>query len=209
MTLDLEPIGREIFHPFTGELLDLSSMTLEHLAHLSRDMQAYREQITEFEEALSDALLAHLDASAEWTQRVGSPTDEVQLEIKAPSPAAGTEGYLEDVLEGKLQTLVGAETITPSAASKACKRQLVLTLGVPWDANLQDLAETVKDPEAVIQIAGVRVDVVKADASVKYATAGINALRKVPGTAEALDAAKVDKPAPPRKARVTVKGRGA
>jgi hypothetical protein len=208
MTLDLEPIGREIVHPITGELLDLSSLTFEHLAHLGRDMQVYRERVTEFEEALSDALLAHLDASAEWTQRVGSPTDEVQLEIKAPSPEAGTEAYLEDVLEEKLHALIMAETITPSAASKACKRQLMLTLGVPWDANLQDLAGTVKDPQAVIQIAGVRVDVVKADASVRAVAAGIKALRKIPGTADALDAAKVYHAPPSRKARVTVTASG-
>ena len=205
--LDLEPLGREIVHPVTGELLDLSSESLEQLADRDRELQAHRGRLDEFAEALSDALLAHLDSAAEWTQRVGDPTGGFQYEIKAASPTAGTEGYLEDVLEEKLQALIAAETVKPSAASKALKRHLLLTLAVPWTADLEDLARAVGDPEAVIEVNGVTVEVVKAEASRRTVAAGINALRKVPGTSEALDAAKVYRPAPPRKARVTVKMR--
>ena len=87
--LDLEPLGREIVHPVTGELLDLHSESLEQLADRDRELQAHRGRLDEFAEALSNALLAHLDGAAEWTQRVGDPTGEFQYENKAASPTAG------------------------------------------------------------------------------------------------------------------------
>jgi hypothetical protein len=208
-SLELEPVGREVVHPVTGELLDLASESVERLAELTVDLQADRTNLNAFELAVSDALVDRLDRSAQWTLRVGDPTGDRQYEVKAPSPTAGTTAYLDDVLESELQTLVIAGTITPDAASNACKRHLVLTLAAPWGVRLQDLADSVTAPETVIEIGGVTVDVVKADASVKAATAGINALRKVPGTSDALDAATTSQPAPPRRARVTVKGRGA
>lgn len=205
-TTDLATQALQVMHPVTGELLDLATLDTESVAELAVEMQEHRAQLAGFERALSDTLVAHLDRSALWTQRVGDPTGPRQLEIKAPSPEAGAS-YPADTLVPALRSLIRAGVITPEAASKACVRQLTLGLAVPWDADLSELAETVKGA-IDIQIAGVAVDVVAAEPVERPVQAGIKALCKIPGAAEELDRVKVTVPQGARRASVKVKVRG-
>jgi hypothetical protein len=205
--LELEPLGREIVHPVTGEILDLSSESVERLAELTVDLQKDRENIAAFDQALSDALLAHLDRSALWTQRVGDPTGDVQYELKAPSPTAGTESYRLDLLHDALSLLIDAGVISETAASGAMQRRLVLELDVPWRADLPNMAAAVKDAIG-ITVADIEVKVARAEPSCQPSVAGIKALRKIPGAGAALDEALVAQDPPRRRVKVTVKTRG-
>ncbi len=204
--VELQHRDSQVVHPVTGELLNLDGESPLGLALLASEAQDYRAALADFERALGDRLLEHLDASAKWTMRVGEPTDDVQFEITAPSPTAGTESYPVDTLETQLRLLIDNRTITPDAASGACKRHLVLTLEVPWGVDVHALAENAKGVR--FHIAGSDVAVLKADVALKAVAAGITALRKVPGTANALDAARRITPAGVRKVKVTMKGPG-
>jgi hypothetical protein len=204
---ELAPRPVEVMHPVTGELLNLAQESLDRLAGIVVGLQEHRARLADFERQVNDVMVAHLDRAASWTARVGDPTGERQFEIKAPSPEAGQAVYRSDTLVPALKALVDAGAISPEAASKACARQLVLSLAVPWGANLDELAETVQDAIG-IQIAGVEVDVVSASPSERPVQAGIKALRKIPGVAEALDRVKVTPEPGPRRATVKVKVRG-
>lgn len=205
--VDLVPRGVEVTHPVTGELLEVAALDAEDVAELAVEMQEHRARVADFEQTLNDRLVGLLDRSAKWTMRVGDPTGHRQIEIKAPSPEAGQAVYPADELVPVLKALVEAEMITSEAATKACARQLVLSVAVPWDADLDELAETVKDAIG-IQIAGVEVDVVAATPVAKPLQAGIKALCKIPGVAAKLDEVKVTSEQGPRRATVKVKMRG-
>jgi hypothetical protein len=197
----------EVTHPVTGEVLNLAEESLEQLAEMIVDLQEHRVRLADFERAVSDVMVAYLDRSALWTMRVGDPTGARQLEIKAPSPEAGQAAYPVDALVPMLKSLIADGVISPDAASKACARQLTLSLEVPWDADLTELADTVKGAVG-IQIAGVAVDVVAASPVEKPIQAGIKALRKIPGAVDELDRVKVTLDQGPRRATVKVKVRG-
>lgn len=188
----------------TGEVIAIADASTEDLARFMANQQDLRGELSDAEAAVSAELVSRLDAGATWTLRVGDPKD-VQYEITAPSPTAGTEQYPAALLEPKLAGLIAKGTITTGAASKACKRQLTVTFDVPWTGDPRELAGSVQVPGTQITIGGVEVSVAKAEASVKPVAAGIGALRKVPGTAEALDAVKHISPQGQRRAKVTVK----
>lgn len=193
-------------HPVTGELLDLGAMSIEEVAEHAGALQDHRARLAEFDDALGAALLADLDRMAEWTVRVGDPTDR-QWEIMSSSPTAGTETYPADLLKDALATLVAESVLSPEAASRALKRRLTLELAVPWDADLVALADEVKGAIG-IQIAGVEVEVVSASPAERAVASGIAALRKIPGVSETLDGAKVTVAQGKRRVTVTLKTRG-
>jgi hypothetical protein len=201
-TVEKRP-SRDVIDLKTGEVVDLVSAPTERVAELATNMADVRAQIGEVEQAISMELVTRLDRSATWTLRVGDPT-RAQWEITAPSPAAGTEAYPPDALVAALDDLLAGGVITVQAASKACKRQVVLTVDVSWGADPDELAGTLKAATGV-DIAGVPVDVVKAEPSTRPVATGIAALRKIPGTAALLDEAKVTQPPPPRRAKVVRK----
>jgi hypothetical protein len=201
-TVEKRP-SRNVIDLKTGEVVDLVSAPTERVAELATNMADVRARIGEVEQAISMELVTRLDRSATWTLRVGDPT-RAQWEITAPSPAAGTEAYPPDALVGALDDLLAGGVITLQAASKACKRQLVITLDVPWGNDPAELADMLRSA-ANVEIAGVRVDVVKADPSTRPVAAGIAALRKIPGTTALLDEAKVTQPPPARRAKVVRK----
>jgi hypothetical protein len=176
-------------------MLALAGMETAGLVELITSAQEFHRRLAEFERAVSDEILRHLDQNATWTLRVGD------YEVKAPSPTAGTESYPPDALETELAGLIEEGVISDSAATKACQRRLVLELAVPWSASHRDLAKTVKDA-IEIEVAGVPVKVLKAEPGTRPVAAGISALRKVAGTSEALDRAKVLQPQGARKTTV-------
>lgn len=206
-SVDLVPRTAQVAHPVTGELLSLAEESLEQLAVIVVGLQEHRARVADFERDVNEVMVAHLDRAASWTVRVGDPRGERQFEIKAPSPEAGQAVYPVDELVPALKALIAADAITPEAASKACGRQLTLSLAVPWDADLDELAETVKGAIG-IQIAGVEVDVAAATPVVKPLQVGIKALCKIPGVAKKLDEVKVTPEQGPRRATVKVKVRG-
>jgi hypothetical protein len=203
--LELEPLGREIVHPVTGEILDLENESVEGLAERVVDLQDYRERIGNFDRALNDALLERLDADASWTMRVGDPTGDRQFEIKAASPSAGTELYPPDALERELRVLVERGIISELAASKALKRQVIATLTVPLDLDLKDVAKAIDGN--TYEYDGRDLEFVSCDQRQVSVVSGINALRKSPVIAEALDAAMVVQSPPTRRVKVTVRNR--
>jgi hypothetical protein len=194
-----------VLHPRTGELLAIQTAETEQLAEWRTSVDEARDALAEAEAMVSDELVRRLDRNAEWTLRVGDPKDR-QWEIKAPSPTAGTESYPPDLLRAELNNLVGLDVISEEAAQGALKRQLLLTLSVPWDADLRVLVEQLKGAVGV-QVADVEVDVVSADASERPIASGINRLRKISGAVKALDRARVEQPAGRRRASVKLKTR--
>jgi hypothetical protein len=200
---ELQPAGPTVVDRVTGEVLSVRDASIEQLAEFTTHCQQVKQEIGDAERVVSDELLDRLDKSASWTQRAGL------YELKAPSPTAGTETYPPDMLRDVLARLVDAGTISEEAAKNALQRRLVLELDVPWQADPAVLATAVKGA-ITIQVADVVVGVVKAEAATRVSTAGIKAVRKVPGTTDALDAAKLTQPAGARRVKVTRKSsRGA
>lgn len=194
-----------VLHPRTGELLAIQTAETGQLAEWHTSLDEVRDRLAEAEMMVSDELVRRLDRRAEWTLRVGDPKDR-QWEIKSTSPTAGTESYPPGLLRQELNGLVEQDVISEQAAQGALRRQLLLTVAVPWAADLQALVEQLKGAVG-IQIAGVKVDAISADVSERPVASGINKLRKVPGACEALDRAKVAQSPSRRRATVKLKTR--
>lgn len=171
----------------TGEVLDVRESSDEDLAVFIDNLDELRAELAEAQAIVDGELLSRLDRSASWTRRVR--VGDVEYEISAPSPDAGTEAYDEHDLEGELRKLVERGTIDESAAALALERTLSLQLRVPLDADLQALVDAVKHATD-IELAGVAVEPLKVDASRSVKLGGVAKLRKVDGTGAALDRAK-------------------
>jgi hypothetical protein len=195
-----EPSTELTINPATGEALDLTTASTGQLARVISELGSTRHRLAEFERTIEDALVEHMDREAMFTLRVDD--GDQHFEVKAPSPTAGTTVYLPDMLETELDGLVEAGTITPDAAARALHRRLILELGCPWDADPHDLARQVKEALS-IEIAGIEVKVERAEAKIAPVASAIAALRKIPGSIDALEKAKREQP--PGKRRVTVK----
>lgn len=188
--------------PHTGEVIDLREAPTEMLAAVALEAQRTKREWSEFETMISEEVIRRLDADAVWTMRL--EINGEQVEIKAPSPTAGTEVYPEDSLEAELQGLVDDRIVSPEAASRALHRRIVLELGVPWESDPRELARNVSEALS-IEVAGVQVKVERSEARLTPVVSAINALRKIEATREALDRAKrIDEPLR-RKATVKVK----
>lgn len=183
-----------------GEALDIPSATTERLAQAISDIGDARDRLRELEALVGGELLTRLDRDACWTLRVGDPTGDVQYEMKAPSPEAGTESYPEHELEPVLRLLLDAGSISTDAATSALKRSLAVEFSVPWDAAPEEIADGLEG--ATIQIAGHEVMVLSVKPQRKAVKAGIIKLRKIPGVAEYVDEAKRTE-TPERKVKVT------
>lgn len=186
----------------TGEVIDVGASTDAELAVFIDNLSELRAELAEAEAIVSGELLARLDRSASWTRRVR--VGDREFEIKAPSPDAGTEAYDASLLERELRKLVERRTIDEDGAVQALDRTLTLTVRVPLGVELDQLVEAIKyEPEPKLGDQPVAVVSVAASRSVKLG--GVAKLRKVDGTGAALDRAKMTKPAPARRAKVTQK----
>ena len=195
-TTDLTVIDR-----VTGELLDLTSASPLQIAEFIDHMDVIRSELSEHDTLARHELVRRLDMNGKWTLRVGEPTDDMQYEIKAPSPTAGTDGYPPADLEAALLLLLDDDVISETGADSALDRHLVVTARVAFSDDLDQLANTVRDAVGVV-IAGATVDVIDAAAIRKPRKAGITALRKVPGVAGVLDEVVVVTPVGSRRASV-------
>jgi hypothetical protein len=190
----------------TGEMLDPKEAETVRLAQFVTNLGQLRKELAEAERIISDELVSRLDRDACWTAHVAD--GENAWEIKAPSPTAGTTVYPEDLLETELETLVQDGLISRDAAAKALHRRIILELGVPWDADPREIARKIKEALS-IEVADVQVNVERVEARITTVTSGINALRKVPGTSDALDKAKRTQAVATRRATVKLKGQSA
>lgn len=188
-----------VHNPATGEVIDLRSADTEQLASVLDGVADMTGRLRDFAAIIDAELLDRLDRGAKWTLRVGDPASGHQFEIKAPSPDAGTEAYDTEQLEAELSTLIADGVIAEPAAEGALERTVTLTVRVPFG---HELAALVKALSGVDAIAGVPCEPTGVTSARKVALRGVHALRKVPGTGEALDRAKVDPPAPPRRVKV-------
>lgn len=164
-----------------AELADASPPDLSAIIVQTEEVRA---ALGELDAAARAELLRHLDRSGVWTKRYGDVEDGVQYEVKAPSPTAGVDGYDESELEGQLRALIAEDVINHEGAGKALKRTVTLELGVGLDDDLEALARKLEGGK--IRIAGVEVTTLKVTAQRSVILSGVNALLKVPGTAEAL-----------------------
>ena len=176
------PTAVIVMSPATGEVLDLTTEPEEVLAEAHVVADEHVDTLRDFTARLRDELLVRLDRTAVWTHRVGDPTD-VQYEIKAPSPTAGTESFDAIELKARLRDLVRDRVIDEAAAGRALERTITVTFTVPLGHDVDALANLVRD---VDHIAGAPVGVKSVSAARSPVKAGIAALRKVPGTTDVL-----------------------
>lgn len=189
--------GQALMHPVTGEVIDLRHASLAQIAEMAVETQDIGARLRDFQQELNDALLDHLDQNAMWTMRVGD------IEITAKSPSAGTTVYPSGDLERELTALVERGTITLDAAGKALKRQVTLTLDIPLHLPLKETADGLS--RITVSLGENELPIAKVDYDARSVDSGIKALRKVPGTAAALDRAMATKPVGERRAKVVVK----
>lgn len=192
----LQSAGPTVVDRTTGEILSVREASIEQLAEFLVNQQEFRAALTDAEETVAAETLERMDRAAQWTHRVG------EYELKAPSPTAGTETYLPDVLRDVLARLVSTDKIDENAAGKALRRTLALELEVPWDEDPAAMADKLRQAIA-IHVAGVEVTVLKAEPASRVSAAGVKALRKVPGVSEKLDEALAVAAAPKRRVKVT------
>lgn len=187
------------------KLLEMKALLPEaapvDLSHIIVQVGEVRDALAELDSAARAELLRHLDQSGVWTKRYGDVEDGVQYEVKAPSPTAGVDGYDESELEGQLRALIAEGVINHEGAGQALKRTVTLELGVGLDDDLEALARKLEGGK--IRIAGVEVTTLKVTAHRSAVLSGVNALLKVPGTAEAI--AKAYRKRTPSGRRPTVK----
>jgi hypothetical protein len=187
------PTSTALVHPATAEILDLANAETEQLATAIAEADMLQGRLRDFTGAVSDELLARMDRGASWTVRAGG------YEITAPSPDAGTSGFDADALEAGLSGLVADGTVSADAAAAALERTVTVTLRVPFGTPLGDVAGFLRTVES---IAGVRVWPLRVETARRVLARGVNQLRKVPGCAAAVDAARERREPPARRVKV-------
>lgn len=206
-TTEVTTTATTVVVPITGEVLDLADATLQQLAWAAHWFDEASNQFAAERERVARALLAQVDKTTVYTHRVGDPSADYQLEVKAASPDAGTVGFDTELLELALRDALDRDVITEDAAAGALKRQVTVTFRVPFDANIDDVAGALRDAEkagAAVEVAGhpVRIDAVTTTRDAQKA--GINRLRKLPALKADVEACEVPRTPPARKPRVTV-----
>jgi hypothetical protein len=196
-TTDLTVIDRH-----TGEIIDVEKADTERLAAFDAGVADLISELQEARGIVSSELVRRLDRSANWTLRVGDPKGDVQYEITAPSPRAGTTTYPPLDLERELRQLVERKVIDEAAAAGALERTVTLTLDVPLAADLDGVVRSLQRPDVTFDLDGATCKLIKADGGRKSRVQGINRLAKVPGTAAALDRVKFTEPVSGRRATI-------
>jgi hypothetical protein len=190
----------------TGELVDVKDASTEDLAGFMTDRQQEREERATAEQIVNEELIARMDQALNWTLRVGDVREGDAWEIKAPSPAAGTEAYPPELLEPELNGLIILGLISEEGAEAALKRTLAIEVSVPWGTDPDEIALVLKGALGV-DMAGHKVDVLSATSNRRVVAAGVTRLAKLSGTADALARAVVKRDPPQRRAKVTLKSR--
>lgn len=203
-----KPDPVRLLDPRTGELLelDVTEASTEELAATALEVvQEQQGYLAAVQRAIELELLRRLDKSGAWTKRVGDP-QEVQYEITAPSPTAGTVSYDLATLRSGLLELLERDEIDEEAASAALTRTIAIEATVPTGIDLGLLVEKL---EGVTEIAGIPVRDPKIGKSEKIPKAGIKRLTAMGGDAAKLvEKAKTILPAGSRRVKITAKRKG-
>ena len=187
--------------PGLGLAIDLARAEPLLLAEAVDELAAMRSEMTEAEAVLRKELVTRLDRTGKWTQRYRH--GDVEYEVKAPSPDAGTTSYDAQALEERLREHVAARDLDPEAADAALERTVTLTLKVPigLDTTPEKLADALQGAEE-ITIAGHPVQLHEVSWARKVKQAGMNALAKIPAAKDTVEAVTVSLPPTDRKATV-------
>jgi putative NIF3 family GTP cyclohydrolase 1 type 2 len=194
-----EPETLAVPDPKTGELVELKTATWSTLALLHGNLDEHREQVAAAADLVSREMVARLDKRGSWTHRV-SHGDQC-FEITAPSPDAGSEEIVVDVLEAELRALLAADRIEAEAATAALERKLTLTLSVPLEADIEAIAKAVREAREIV-LAGVQVVPLKVEPVRSAKKAGVKAIAKIPGCKAAMERAVRKVPGGARRAKV-------
>lgn len=197
MTAQTEERALEVLDRKSGELIDVKKAHLPRLAQFFVNLDELRAQLTDAEEVVQAEVLGRLDRSGKWTEHV-STGEGYLVDLKAPSPAAGTVAYDVDTLEKTLQQLVDDVVIDRQAAERALERTVTVTFAIPWGEQLDDVVEKAKQDERVVDVLTSR----------KAVKGGISAIEKLgPAVIDALEAAR--RRVPQGRRRVSFKWRKA
>lgn len=200
MSTDTKSTDLVVVNRLTGEQIDVRTADTEALGRFELAAQDVTEELRVSRDIVNQELVARLDRGLSWTLRLGDPRQS-QVEITAPSPTAGTTTYPELLLERELQGLAVRGIVSEEGAAQALERKLVVTFGVPLDADLDELAA--EAAATLVVNLGNRVLVVEDARPVrKSIAAGVRKLAKLPGTAAAIKRATDVKGVRSRKARV-------
>lgn len=171
-----------LYNPASGEVLTVAVETAddEQLADvLEATIPDIAEQLKDAKETVGREVLARLDRSGRWTRRVGNPKN-VQWEISAPSPVAGTETVDVDVLSDVIDEALDERIIDQSAAGAALVRTVHVTFLVGSDAEAKEIIDTAQQDDRII----------RAEASRRVSAAGVRALEKIPAMRDRVALAK-------------------
>lgn len=199
-TTEEQTTSSALIVPGLGLAIDLARAEPLLLAEAVDEIAALKGEMSDAETVLREELVRRLDRSGQWTRRYRH--GDVEYEVKAPSPDAGTTSYNAALLEEKLRQHVAAEEIDADAADGALERTVTVTFRVPITADSLDaVADAVKGATQVT-LGGVEVEVADVSSQRKVKAAGMNALAKIPATKATVDEATVTLPSPQRKATV-------
>lgn len=184
-------------HPLTGEALELANATDEQLIDFVEACEDAANFAKELKSRASTEFVERLDRSGEWTRRVKIGNDT--YEIKAPSPTAGTESFDDEAVIAAVHQLVEQNVIDESAAGKTVRHAVTVTFVTGSEKEAAEIESEAKRDHRYPNV----------ERSKTIAKTGINALLKIPGARESIEACKrVSEPksAAERKATVKVKG---
>lgn len=208
MTQEMTKAGTEVelLDVRSGEVLrfDVREAPDELLAEAIHDVvDAGVSAFQAADAAMRAELLRRLDKSGAWTRRVREDGADVEYEVKAPSPSAGTITFDLDVVRDGLRDLVDQDVVDEQAAGAALERTISLVATVPLDCDLDELAGKLSFLEAVADVPVTGVKVAPAERVVK---GGMDRLVKIGGKAAELVAnATRTGPTPTRRVKVSAK----
>lgn len=108
--------GVELWHPDTGEVIDLRSASASQLAEWLTAIREWESKTREAKSLVSIELHERFDRAAKWSIR----EDGFLVSGESPERIEYDPALLRDVLG----TLVDANSITPDAADAALKREV-------------------------------------------------------------------------------------
>lgn len=167
MSTDLQPLDlitpQGVMNPDTGELVALADLPTPALARVlglvQHSIDQHLNALYEAKRLLGGEMIERMDRQGEWT--VHAPG----VEVRAPSPSAGTVEWDAEKLERLLDELVEEGVIDRAGKQRAIQQEIVLKVdkrGVNALMKIPAVAERIHDARYVTPTgarkASVRVD---------------------------------------------------
>lgn len=196
MTTQTEERALEVVDRVSGEVIDVRRAPMPQLATFFVNLAELRDQLSDAERVVQAEALARLDRAGKWTDHVTTHDGRHLVDLKAPSPAAGTVTFDPDDLETALQMLVDEIVIDTGAAERALERTVTVTFRIPWGESVDEFVDTAKADEKVVDVSPSR----------KPVKAGIAAIEKLGDVAKSA-IAEASRHVPASSRRVSIKSR--